>query len=171
MVVPVGPGTCTRRTRGSAHHYTRSQLVQSSTAQALFVAHAIADPTLVSSRETLLTELAANEERLRLAGLDPAVVGHRVVALEGEDPDAGANYQDGLVRRLQDGGQWPAGRNFTEDWRRLGRTRSWALRDAWMWLEAQDDKSADRWVEGVETEEQWVDVIKRLLKWWDKGRQ
>ncbi|KAA1476922.1 FAD/NAD(P)-binding domain-containing protein [Dentipellis sp. KUC8613] len=138
----------------------------SDTAQALFAAHTLADPSLLESRDTLLADLHAQEARLRAAGLDPAYIGHRLVG------DIGAaQYQDGLVAYLQARGRggWPnipaLGQRFTDEWRTFGRNETLFLKKAWTRVEEYGQESVDKWLEGVETEEEWADLMVRLVKW------
>ncbi|KAI0747097.1 hypothetical protein C8Q80DRAFT_1271896 [Daedaleopsis nitida] len=90
-------------------------------AQSLLVAHALANASVLPSREAMLRELAAREAALQREGLDPYYVGHRLVSEAESDHD----YQDGLVEYLKDVGALPHdGRKFVEPWRRAGR-RDW----------------------------------------------
>ncbi|KAI0031621.1 hypothetical protein K488DRAFT_30306, partial [Vararia minispora EC-137] len=144
----------------------------SSTAQALLVAHAIADSAVLPSRKAMLADLHAQEERLRAVGYDPAYVGHRLIPLPGSsDTDASAAYQDALVRILQDAGYGgrgaipPVGTNFTENWRRIGRENGVLLRRGWERVEEGGSRSVQEWVGGVRTEKQWADVMRKLVRW------
>ncbi|TFY66911.1 hypothetical protein EVG20_g4167 [Dentipellis fragilis] len=144
----------------------------SDTAQALFVAHTLADPSLLESRDTLLADLHAQEARLRAAGLDPAYIGHRLVGDTGA-----AQYQDGLVAYLQARGRggWPnipvPGQRFTDEWRTFGRNETLFLRKAWMRVEEYGQESMDKWLDGVETEEEWADLMVRLVKWEERKEE
>ncbi|KAF8971415.1 hypothetical protein BDZ97DRAFT_1786402 [Flammula alnicola] len=68
----------------------------SDTAQSLFVAHVILNPSILPSRAALLRELAAYEENIRAEGFDPYINGHKM--LDGTSSD----YQDELVDFLKE---------------------------------------------------------------------
>lgn len=137
----------------------------SAAAEALFIGHALADPELLPSRATLLAEVSEREEHLSREGLDPAVVGHHLVAIRGNEDDPGVQYQEGLIRRLRSAGHWPAGANITEGWRQLGRGNAYALKDAWKRIEKEGEESVHRWIGGARSEEEWADVMRRLVEW------
>ena len=156
------------------------------TAQALFVSHTLADLSLLnpqedirastcdagddlsrvaslSPRAALLADLHAQEAELRAGGLDPAVVGHRLLETAGV-------YQDALIRYLQvrgvagHGSIPPVTENFTPAW----RTTTWAhvivLKRAWKRVEAEGKEGVKKWLDGVESEEEWVGVMDKLLE-------
>jgi hypothetical protein len=149
-----------------------------STAQALVIGHAIADASVLPSRAAMLADLHAQEDRLRAAGLDPGEVGHRLVSLPRDDGElrGGAAYQDDLVRILQDagrggvGGVPPAGRNFTDAWRTGSRDDAGLLRRAWDRVESEGAQAVREWIGGVETEEEWVEVMRNLVQW-ERGKE
>lgn len=150
----------------------------SDVAQALFIGYALADPAVLPARADMLADVAADEERIRRAGLDPADVGHRMFALPGEeDQDGGAHYQDSVVRFLQERGLSgrpgvpESGRNWTEGWRRLGRGQAGLLRKAWERVESKGEDYERHWLDGVRTEEEWAELMKRLVEWEEKGEQ
>lgn len=135
----------------------------------LFIAHILANPSLLPSREELLRELEEREAAARAAGLDPEYVGHRLIALPGEEEPAGLAYSDTLIRYLQERGLAglsgipPLGQNYTEPWRRRATENAFILRSAWQRIrEAGDEKS---WVSGVSTIEEWDELIGRLIEW------
>ncbi|PPQ62756.1 hypothetical protein CVT24_000450 [Panaeolus cyanescens] len=125
-------------------------------AQSLFAVHAILNPGILGSRESLLAELNGYEEGLRKRNFDPYIVGHQ---LNGTSVD----YQDELVGFLKAKGVIrDDGKKFVEDWRRDILTYQY-LRRGWRRLEALGQ--ADEWVKDAETEEQWADVMSRLNAW------
>ncbi|CAL1714220.1 unnamed protein product [Somion occarium] len=129
-------------------------------AQALLIAHALADPSTLPSRAEMLADLVAQESRLRERGYDPYYAGHKMV---GGDDDAQA-YQNNLVRYLKQKGRLPDdGKDYVEPWRRIARKESFLLGRAWRRIE--DNGEADKWLDGVETEDQWADLILRLVNW------
>ncbi|KAI0031614.1 hypothetical protein K488DRAFT_38651, partial [Vararia minispora EC-137] len=141
-------------------------------AQALFLGHALADPHILPSRAAMQAELLGYERRLHAEGLDPAYVGHRLIAFPGDvDPDADAAYQDDLVRLLQAaglagvGGVPPSGTNFTESWRRYGRAHSRLMRRKWERIEGEGEAVVRKWIGGVRSEEGWARVMQRLVEW------
>lgn len=65
-------------------------------AQSLFVTHAILNPAILPSRQDMLVELAAQEQKIRDNKLDPYEIGHKL--LQGTSND----YQDDLVDFLKE---------------------------------------------------------------------
>ena len=129
-------------------------------AQSLLVAHAIANSSILPSREEMLDDLVAREERIRGEGLDPYYVGHRLVAESETDHD----YQDSLVEYLKDVGALPHdGKKYVEPWRRLGRLNSRLLGRAWDRVKERGEES--KWLDGVRTEDEWADLMSRLTEW------
>ncbi|KAL0072454.1 hypothetical protein AAF712_000217 [Marasmius tenuissimus] len=132
----------------------------SDTAQSLLLAHAIADPSVLPSREHMLEDLIQRENRLRSLGYDPYKVGHRQV---GGDNEA-QNYQDELVDYLKSRKKLPNdGKKFVEQWRRDARRRSDLLKRGWDRVVASED--TDSWLKGVESEDDWADLMERLAEW------
>ncbi|KZV66746.1 FAD/NAD(P)-binding domain-containing protein [Peniophora sp. CONT] len=135
----------------------------------LFIAHVLANPSLLPTREELLQELRDREDASRAAGLDPEYVGHRLIALPGEEEPAGLAYSDTLIRYLQERGLAglsgipPLGQNYTEPWRRRATQNGFTLRRAWQRIRDAGDEA--KWVKGVSTIEQWDELIGRLLEW------
>ncbi len=124
-------------------------------AQALLVAHALADPALLPSTSALLADLRAQEAALD----DPARIGHRIV---------------------QPGGGAPRGTRFTEPWRKFARRETGRLRLAWLKIEARGEDEVRKWLGSVKRgdEAEWVDLMVRLVEWykglagqWDVERQ
>ena len=137
-----------------------------SVAHGLFIMHTILKPELLDSREAFFADLEVQEARYRAKGYDPKHSGHRV------DFDQGVNaYQNGIVKYLQDRGLGglpeipPAGQNFTPEWRDLASDRVLTWKLGWDRLEKAGDIVIQQWLDGVETEEQWAELLVRLLKW------
>lgn len=135
-------------------------------AQALLIAHALADPALLPPRSAMLAGLVHREESLRARGFDPYYYGHKMV---GGDDEAQA-YQNALVRYLKQRGALPDdGRDYVEPWRVMARKQARLLARAWSRVEQLGEE--ERWLEGVSTEEEWADVMWRLVEWqgeWEK---
>ena len=133
-------------------------------AQALLVAHALADSSLLPPTSALLADLRAQE-----AALDnPARIGHNIV-----QPGGGPAYQDALVAILQDRGRHgsgipPRGTRFTEPWRVLAAREMSRLRLAWLKVEARGEGEVRKWLGTVKRgdEAEWADLMVRLLEWY-----
>ena len=133
-------------------------------AQALLVAHALADSSLLPPTSALLADLRAQE-----AALDnPARIGHRIV-----QPGGGPAYQDAVVAILQDrgrhgGGIPPRGTQFTDPWRVFTAKETLRLHDAWMKVEARGEDEVRKWLGTVKRgdEAEWADLMARLLEWY-----
>ncbi|KAF8639192.1 hypothetical protein AX17_001678 [Amanita inopinata Kibby_2008] len=133
----------------------------SDVAQSLYIAYAIRDPNVLPSREQMLHELALQEQKLKDIGLDPYVLGHRL-----SDGTAASDYQDDLVDYLkQKGAMENDGQKFVDEWRRKIYTYNY-LKRGWKRIETLD--IGDEWVKGVETEEQWSDLMQRVDAWQEK---
>ncbi|KZV69811.1 FAD/NAD-P-binding domain-containing protein [Peniophora sp. CONT] len=145
-----------------------------SSAQGLLIGHALANPGILPTRAEMLNELHAREDAERAAGLDPEYIGHRILALPGEDPLAGMQYTESLVRYLQEHGLSgvgtipPLGKNFTDPWRIQCNRDTFLLRRTWKRVEALGPEAAEEWVSGVKSEQDWVKMMDRLAEW---GRQ
>ncbi|KAH9072966.1 FAD/NAD-P-binding domain-containing protein [Lactarius deliciosus] len=127
-------------------------------AQALLVAHALADPAL-------LADLRAQEA----AHDDPARIGHRILP-----PGGGAAYQDGLVAILQDrgregGGVPPRGTRFTEPWREFATRETMRLHRAWFEVEARGEDQVRKCLGTVKRgdEAEWAELTVRLVEWYE----
>lgn len=134
-------------------------------AQSLFAAHALANPRILPSREEMLHELYIREETLRSAGRDPYYVGHRLIN-DTSTPrgNFGQDYQDALVEYLKESGALPDdGVRYVEGWRRRVTSNSERLWDSWMRIEEMGGER--EWLDGVETEEEWADLMDRLVEW------
>ncbi|KAF9219775.1 dimethylaniline monooxygenase [Gyrodon lividus] len=136
------------------------ELVQncpSDAAQSIFAAHAIANPRLLASREELLQQLKESEDTRRSEGTDPYNVGHTMLG------NFNFDYQDYLINYLRERGALPDdGKNFVERWRRDGRGYKF-LKRGWKRVEALGQER--KWLRGVETEEDWADLMERLDRW------
>ncbi|KAI0052406.1 FAD/NAD-P-binding domain-containing protein [Auriscalpium vulgare] len=135
------------------------------TAQTLFAAYTLAYPDLLISRQEFLAELHKDETSQRADGHDPSYIGHRIIR-----PGGATAYQDMLVGYLQQrglGGQAgiPRGRKFTEQWRDDSIKNRHILRKAWLRVEQGGQESERRWLKGVATEEDWADMMARLVHW------
>ncbi|KAK2460843.1 hypothetical protein APHAL10511_007313 [Amanita phalloides] len=130
----------------------------STVAQSIFIAYNIRDPTLLPSRETMLHELALQEQAFKAKGFDSYTTGHRMPNGEWAN-----DYQDDLVDCLKRKGAIEGdGKNFVEEWRRNGDTYR-SLHRGWKRIEALG--VGDEWIKGVSTEEQWADLMQRVDEW------
>lgn len=132
-------------------------------AQSLFIAHAIADPSVLPSYTDMLHLLVQKEESRREDGYDPYYYGHKMVGGDTEAQD----YQDALVRYLKEHGKLPNdGKKYVEDWRRTARRDSRLMSRAWSRVE--EAGTQDEWLQGVRTEQEWADLMTRLTVWQEK---
>jgi len=151
-------------------------------AQSIFAGHLIAHPDRVYptshitgqkgwnetlAREILLKNLTTFENRLADEGFDIYHLGHTM--------DFGlytdAEYQGSMITHLQTQGLVPphgGGYIFVEPWRTRARGKMLELRRIWKEIESRGEEEAKRWLDGVETEEEWADLMDRLLEW-DEG--
>lgn len=121
-------------------------------AQSRYVAQGIADDQFLASREELLAELAASEQRLRDRGVDPYVFGHRLFDGVADD------YQDELVEAAAP----DVPTKFVKKWRRDILEHE-HLKEGWKRIDRLGLQ--DEWLKGVATEDQWADLMKRMDKW------
>ena len=151
-------------------------------AQSMFAGHLIAHPNCVYptshitgqkdwnetlAREVLLKNLTAFENRLASEGFDIYHLGHRMNFGSYTD----AEYQDSLIMHLRTQGLVPphdGGYIFAEPWRTRARGKILELRCIWKEIESQGEEEVKRWLDGVETEEEWADLMDRLLEWGEK---
>ncbi|KAI6024115.1 hypothetical protein BKA83DRAFT_4125480 [Pisolithus microcarpus] len=130
----------------------------SDTAQSIYTASIIANGSLLAPRTELLRELADDEEDLRRRGYDPYYIGHRMV------DNSAFDYQDDLIETLRSKGGLPErNTSFVEAWRRDCVEYLGNLKRGWKRLEALGQ--AQEWLEGVESEEEWFDLMKRVSTW------
>lgn len=134
-------------------------------AQSMLIAHTIANASVLPERKELLSQLLEREESLRQRGYDPYIAGHKMV---GGDDDA-QDYQNELVRFLKRGGTIPDdGKDYVEPWRRLARKDNFLIKRGWTRIEEAGPEEVEKWLDGVETEEQWADLLFRLWRWQKK---
>ncbi|KAH6917478.1 dimethylaniline monooxygenase [Coprinopsis sp. MPI-PUGE-AT-0042] len=125
-------------------------------AQSLFAIHSILNPKILPGRKELLGKLAAREESLKQSGFEPYAIGHKMVV-------DSSDYQDQLVEYLKKVNAIPDdGRPFVEQWRRDIFNYTY-LKRGWKRIEALGE--SERWLEGVETEDQWVTLMQRVNAW------
>ncbi|KAI6126071.1 hypothetical protein EDD16DRAFT_1555016 [Pisolithus croceorrhizus] len=139
----------------------------SDTAQSIYATSIIANSSLLPPRAELLRELADSEEDLRRRGYDPYYVGHKMVDYSTFD------YQDDLIKtlRLREGSS-EQNTHFVEAWRRKFVDYIGSLKRGWKRLEALGQ--AQEWLEGVESEEEWADLMARVNDWekdWESDHQ
>ena len=141
----------------------------------MFAGHLIAHPdrvyptgqkdwneTLV--REVLLKNLTALENRFASEGFDVYGLGHRMNLGWYNDVE----YQDSLIVHLRTQGLVPPQDReyiFVEPWRTRARGKSLELRKVWGEIESRGEEEVKGWLDGVETEEEWADLMDRLLEW------
>ena len=108
----------------------------------------------------MFAKLLEREGNLRERGYDPYVAGHRMVR---GDNEAQA-YQNSLVRYLKDVGKLPDdGKDYVEPWRVMARNESLLLARGWSRVESLGEQH--KWLDGVETEDEWADLLARLRVW------
>ena len=148
-------------------------------AQSIFAGHLIARPDRVYptshitgrggwnetlARELLLKNLTAFENQLADEGFDVYHLGHKMDI----GSYSGRGYQDSLITYLQSQGLVPTCDRdyvFAEPWRIRGIENRLLLRKNWEEIESRGEEEVERWLGGVETEEEWADLMDRLLKW------
>ena len=148
-------------------------------AQSTFAGHLIAQPDRVYptshitghegwdetlAREMLLRDLTAFESRLADEGFDVYHLGHRMNFGSYNE----TSYQNSLIAHLHARGLVPRhdrGYVYVEPWRIRGRTNLFRLQKIWIEIESRGEGEVGRWLDGVESEEEWGDLMDRLLKW------
>jgi hypothetical protein len=151
----------------------------SDVAQSTFAGHLIAQPHRVYptsyitghegwnetlARELLLKNLTTFENQLADEGFDVYHLGHKMNIGWYKEAD----YQDSLIAHLQSQGLVPPHDGdyvFVEHWRVRARGKKLQLRMIWKEIESRGEKEVKRWLDGVATEEDWADLMDRLLKW------
>jgi hypothetical protein len=136
----------------------------SDVAQAIFINNTILDPSLLPPRSELLAELRMGEDELRRKGYDPDYIGHRLV----DDVSSGSDYQDGVVQWLRErGARVPVdeGSRYVEPWRRWVGENVGYLRNGWTRVDELGEGEIQKWVDRVETEEDWVRMMHKLVEW------
>ncbi|KAF9535371.1 hypothetical protein CPB83DRAFT_865679 [Crepidotus variabilis] len=134
----------------------------SDVAQSLLAAYAITQPHILASREKLLDELAAYEDRIRANGLDPYSNGHAMLGIDDSN-----DYQDDLVKLLHDKGVYSSDR-FVETWRRDMRDYLY-LKKGWQRIEELG--IGYEWTKDAETEEDWAHVMYKVNEWQRKWEE
>ncbi|KAH9829712.1 FAD/NAD(P)-binding domain-containing protein [Rhodofomes roseus] len=128
-------------------------------AQGMFIAHAIANSSLLPPRDEMLQDLLEREEALRAKGFDPYFVGHRL-----QNDNEAQTYQDNLVEYLKKQGAVPDdGKPYVEGWRRKGREHNFLILRGWKRIQAQGEEA--RWLRGVRTENQWAALLDKIAEW------
>lgn len=134
--------------------------------QALFVGNLIADRERLfpgseeAARDALLRKLTSHEDRLREQGFDPYSLGQRLVGVNNTE----LHYQEELYSFLKSRGVIPEDdRNFVEEWRIFGRDNAILLKATWKEVERRGEQA--KWVDGIETEEEWARLLYRLVEW------
>ncbi|KAG8955228.1 hypothetical protein FRC03_011275 [Tulasnella sp. 419] len=146
---------------------TRLSSAGSDAAQALFIANTIANPAMLPSRDSLLAALIEHEASLLADGFDPEVVGHTMLRTD----TAGQKYQEQLIEWLRERGAstrdgLPEGK-YIPGWRRLAADNLMTLRRAWRKVESLGEHEVRSWLEGIQTEDEWGDLMSRLIAWND----
>ena len=116
------------------------------------------------ARELLLDNLTAFESRLASEGFDVYHLGHRMNVGSYTEVE----YQDSLIAHLRSQGlvlPHGGGYVFVEPWRIRARGKGLELRRVWGDIEGRGEEEVKRWLDGVETEEEWADLMDRLLEW------
>ena len=157
----------------------RTAYASSDVAQSIFAGHFIAHPDRVCptshitghegwnetlARELLLKNLTAFENRLADEGFNVYHLGHRVNIGSYTEVE----YQDSLIAHLQSQGlvsQRNKGYIFVEPWRTRARDKMFELRRIWEEVEGRGVEEVRWWLNGVETEGEWADLMNRLLEW------
>ncbi|KAI6149288.1 hypothetical protein BKA82DRAFT_1006115 [Pisolithus tinctorius] len=138
----------------------RSPYIRSSnTAQSIYATSIIANGSLLAPRAELLSELADSEEDLWRRGYDPYYIGHKMVN------NSTFDYQEGLIKTLRSKEGLPEQNiPFIEPWRRESLDYlSGSLKRGWKRLEVLG--LAEEWLEGVESEDEWADLMRRVNAW------
>ena len=132
--------------------------------QTLFALHTIADPSLLQSRDTFFSHLLAQEDRLRAKGIDPDKYGHSVYLNQGSNA-----YYDEIVGYLQERGLGgmpeipPLGQSYSDSWRVFDIPHILSVVMNWLKVESRGEDVVRQWLEGVETEDQWVALMDKLV--------
>ncbi|KAI6010755.1 hypothetical protein F5J12DRAFT_718454 [Pisolithus orientalis] len=139
----------------------------SDTAQSIYASSIIANGSLLAPRSELLSQLADSEEDLRRRGYDPYYIGHRMV------DNSTFDYQDGLIKTLRLKKGLPGKITpFVEPWRRETIIYIGSMKRGWRRLEGLG--LAEEWLDGVESEEEWADLMRRVGVWqsdWETEHQ
>ncbi|KAI6149285.1 hypothetical protein BKA82DRAFT_970799 [Pisolithus tinctorius] len=128
-------------------------------AQSIYVTSIIINGSLLAPRAELLSELADSKEDLRRRGYDLYYIGHKMV------DNSAFDYQEGLIKTLRSKEGLPKQNiTFIEPWRRESLDYlSGSLKRGWKRLEALG--LAEEWLAGVESEDKWADLMRRVNAW------
>ena len=116
------------------------------------------------ARELLLKNLTTFENRLADEGFDLYRLGHKMNLGWYTDDE----YQDSLIAYLQSQGLVPrheGGYVFVELWRIRAKGHILRMRRIWQEIESLGEEEVKRWLDGVETEEEWADLMDRVMEW------
>ena len=114
-------------------------------------------------REVLLKNLTAFEGRLASEGFDVYHLGHSMNFVSYTNIE----YQDSLIAHLRAQGPVPQhdrGYIFAEPWRTRARRKTLELRRILREIESWGEEEVRQWLDGVETEGEWADLMDRLLE-------
>jgi hypothetical protein len=109
----------------------------------------------------LLKKLTTFEDRLVGEGIDVYHLWNKMCF--GSD----AEYQESLIAHLQTQGPVPprdGGYMFVEPWRILARKSILKLQRIWKRMESRGEEEVRRWLDVVEMEEEWADLMDRLVE-------
>ncbi|KZT28804.1 FAD/NAD(P)-binding domain-containing protein [Neolentinus lepideus HHB14362 ss-1] len=134
-------------------------------AQGLLTAHAIADPSWLPSKEELIDDLNAQENALRVQGIDPYRYGHAFASeVESEA------YVNGIIDLLRSRSpvrlpDFLADKTvpYLAPWRRRAREQTFFMRRGW--IRAEELGVEKQFLEGAETEDKWAEKIRMLEEW------
>ena len=118
------------------------------------------------ARELLLKNLTAFENRLADDGFDLYRLGHVMnIGWYTEE-----EYQDSLIAHLQSHGLLPrhdGGYVFAEPWRTRMKKHIFRMQRVWNEIESGGEREVKRWLDGVEGEGEWADLMDRVMEWGD----
>lgn len=156
----------------------RTLYATSDLAQSTFAGHLISHPDRVYptshltgderwnetlARELLLKNLTMLENRLADDGFNLYRLGHKMnLGWYTEE-----EYQDSLIAYLQCQGLVPRhdGYIHVKSWKARVRVKMFVLRKIWKEIESRGEEEVKRWLDGVETEDEWGDLMGRVLEW------
>lgn len=131
--------------------------------QGLLVAHAYADASLLPSRETMLSDVVVREDYIRAHGSNPYILGHKLFATPSDPWD----FQEDLARWLQDRGvpvrTEPGTGNYVDKWRRVNLESLLLFKSGWARIQSLGEEA--KWLAGLETVEEWGDLLRRIVDW------
>jgi len=134
--------------------------------QSLLIGHMIANRSAMfpgsedGVRSGLLHELDVHENKQKEQGLDPYKIGNRVLGKNNN----GTMYMEGLYADLKASGVIPDdGKKYLPEWRDFGVRYIFTLMRTWKEIEEKGEGM--KWLRGVETEEEWGDLMRRLVRY------